>query len=311
LVRRACADEKEKGRRLAGPANHGELQAMKAEPLAIRPAGTSPAQLAAYSSLLNTAFATAKFTPESLAWRYRDNPAGTVVGADAWDGERLAAHYVTCPLEARIEGATVRGLLSLNTATHPDYQGRGLFTRLAETAYGQGADAGFDFVIGVANANSTPGFLRKLAFQEVGRLHAGVLARTPRAFSDAPVQYQGAWRPDLLTWRLANPQGRYVTARQGDLLGVWARTHLPFVRCGAFLPVADGAPARRSSAPLAATLFIGLEPRMALGRQGFLPVPERLRPSPLNLIWRRLGADAPPALEPDAVAINFLDFDPY
>ena len=284
---------------------------MTATTLAIRPAGTSPAQLAAYASLLNSVFGAGKFTIDALAWRYRDNPAGGVVGADAWDGERLAAHYVTCPVEARIEGATVRGLLSLNTATHPDYQGRGLFTRLAETAYARGADDGFEFVIGVANANSTPGFLRRLAFQDVGRLHAGLLARTPASFSGAPVQYQGSWRPELLGWRLANPQGRYVTARRGELLGIWAKTHLPLVRCGAFLPATEALPATNRSAPLAATLFIGLEPRMALGRQGFVPAPDRLRPSPLNLIWRAFGAGAPAALRPDAVAINFLDFDPY
>jgi len=40
-------------------------------------------------------------------------------------------------------------------------------------------------------------------------------------------------------------------------------------------------------------------------------VPERLRPSPLNLIWRRLGDNAPAELRSDAVALNFLDFDPY
>jgi len=59
---------------------------MTAAALLIRPAGTSPAQLAAYSSLLNATFATDKFNPAALAWRYRDNPAGTVIGADAWDG---------------------------------------------------------------------------------------------------------------------------------------------------------------------------------------------------------------------------------
>jgi hypothetical protein len=123
------------------------------------------------------------------------------------------------------------------------------------------------------------------------------------------VQYQGAWRPELLDWRLANPQGRYVTARRGGLFAVWAETHLPFVRSGAFLPDVAGREGGR--APLAATLFIGLEPRLSLGRQGFLPVPEALRPSPLNLIWRRLGDSAPSELRRGAVAINFLDFDPY
>jgi GNAT superfamily N-acetyltransferase len=283
---------------------------MTTEALAIRPAGVEPAQLDAYSALLNATFETSQFNVPALAWRYRDNPAGQVVGADAWDGERLAAHYVACPLEARIDGKVVKGLVSLNTATHPDYQGRGLFTKLAEAAYGQGAAAGHSFVIGVANANSTPGFLRRLAFQDVGRLHAGVLARLPSRFSDAPVQYQGAWRQELLAWRLANPDGRYVAARRRGLIGVWARTHLPFVRCGAFLPD-EGQVIAAARTPPAATLFIGLEPRMALARQGFLPVPERLRPSPLNLIWRKIGPDAPDALRPDAVAINFLDFDPY
>ncbi len=283
---------------------------MTAQALAIRPAGTTPALLDAYSALLNASFATDKFNPAALAWRYRDNPAGTVIGADAWDGERLAAHYVACPLEARIDGELVRGLVSLNTATRPDYQGQGLFTRLAEHAYGLGRDAGYGFVIGVANANSTPGFLRKLAFQDAGRLHAGVLARLPNRFETAAVQYQGAWREDLLAWRLANPDGRYATARRGGLTCVWARTHLPFVQCGAFLPY-SGELAGVGRAPMAATLFIGLEPRMPLGRHGFLPIPKRLRPSPLNLIWRALGEAAPKALKPDAAAINFLDFDPY
>lgn len=288
---------------------------MIAEALDIRPAGTSPAQLEAYARLLNASFGSDRFNPAALAWRYGDNPAGQVVGADAWDGERLAAHYVTCPLEARIEGRVSQGLLSLNTATHPDYQGRGLFTRLAETAYAAGAAAGYGFVIGVANANSTPGFLKKLGFQHAGRLQAGILPALPRRFSEVAVQYQGAWRAELLRWRLANPDGRYLAARSGALLGVWARTHLPFVRCAAFLPgtAADLhlGPRVGHGAPRAATLFLGLEPRVALGRHGFVSIPDAMRPSPLNLIWRALGQGVPQALKPGEVALNFLDFDPY
>jgi GNAT superfamily N-acetyltransferase len=282
---------------------------MTAQALTTRPSGTSPEQLQAYSTLLNSVFQTTKFSVEALAWRYRDNPAGAVVGVDAWDGERLAAHYVTCPVDARVDGKAVKGLLSLNTATHPDYQGQGLFTRLAQAAFDQGAASGHSFVIGVANANSTPGFLRKLAFQDVGPLQAGLLARRPARFSDAPVQYEGDWDAAHLAWRLANPAGRYAKARSGGLTGVWARTHLPFIRCGAFLR--DPSLSRPALGPLGTTLFIGLEPRLNLGVQGFLPIPDRFKPSPLNLIWRSLGKGAPARLEPGAVALNFLDFDPY
>jgi hypothetical protein len=204
----------------------------------------------------------------------------------------------------------VKGLLSLNTATDPDYQGRGLFTALAEASYAQGLAAGYEFVIGVANANSTPGFLRRLAFQKVGQLEAGVLPRPPRRFEDEAqaVQFRGDWRDELLAWRLANPAGRYVAARHGELTGIWAPTHLPLVNCGAFLPGGSELPLL-ARGPLGATLFIGLEPRWRRG--GFLPIPARLRPSPLNLIWRPLSARVPRELMADAAALNFLDFDPY
>jgi GNAT superfamily N-acetyltransferase len=285
---------------------------MGAWDLEIRPADAKSGRLAGYSRLLSDVFGEGpKFTETAIAWRYRDNPVGTVVGADAWDGERLAAHYAVCPLEAVIEGRVIRGLLSLNTATHPDYQGRGLFSRLAESAYAQGAAAGYEFVVGVANANSTPGFLRRLGFQDCGRLEAGILGRRPKDFLDRPVQFQGSWRNDTLAWRLANPAGRYLSSHSGALTAVWARTHLPFVRCGAFLAAMPEHTTPPAPSPLCASLFIGLEPRLDLARQGFWPVPERFRPSPLNLIWRRLGSSAPAQLERQAAAISFLDFDPY
>jgi len=284
---------------------------MTAGGLDIRPAGTEPGQIAAYAALLAEVFGGDKFSAAAVAWRYRDNPAGTVVGADAWDGERLAAHYVTCPLEAVVEGRVARGLLSLNTATHPDYQGRGLFTQLAGAAYARGADAGYEFVIGVANANSTPGFLKRLAFQHVARLQAGVLLRRPKRLGVTPVQFAGHWRDALLGWRLANPAGRYAAARRGGVIGVYARTHLPLVQCAAFLPDAGQALGERAGAPRAATLFLGLEPRLDLPSHGFWPIPDRFRPSPLNLIWRPLADTVPRELDPRAVALNFLDFDPY
>ena len=283
---------------------------MSTDGLEIRPAGVSAGQLDAYSALLGQVFgASPKFTAEAIAWRYRDNPAGQVVGADAWAGETLAAHYVTCPMRAVVEGRALKGLLSLNTATHPDFQGRGLFTRLAETTYEAGATQGYDFVIGVANAQSTPGFLRKLAFQHVAPLEAGILTHTPRRFTPAPLAFAAAWTPETLAWRLLNPATDYRSSRHGALTAIWADTHLPGVRCVAFL---EGQPPETLHArPLGFSLFLGLDPRLNLGRFGLIRLPERFRPSPLNLIYRPLSEAAPRTLDPAAVALNFLDFDPY
>ena len=283
---------------------------MNTAPLQIAPSRTDTAALEAYSGLLSAVFgAGPKFSSEALAWRYLHNPAGAVVGADAWAGETLAAHYVTCPMAATVEGQRLRGLLSLNTATHPDFQGQGLFTRLARQTYDQGTELGHDFVIGVANAQSTPGFLGRLGFQHVGRLDAGLMARTPRRFEPAEVQFSGTWDGATLAWRLANPAVAYRIVRRGALTGVYADTHLPGVRCAGFVEAeADGA---QATAPLGLTLFLGLDPRIPLGRLGFAPLPDRFRPSPLNLIYRPLSARAPRSLDPKATAISFLDFDPY
>ena len=67
---------------------------MTSEALAIRPAGTAPDQLAAYARLLSGVFHSDKFSEAAVGWRYRDNPAGAVVGADAWAGEQSASPAV-------------------------------------------------------------------------------------------------------------------------------------------------------------------------------------------------------------------------
>lgn len=277
--------------------------------LQIRASGAGRQQLEAYSGLLQKVFGEAeKFSVEALAWRYRDNPDGAVVGFDAWDGERLCAHYVTCPTTARIDGQSVRGLLSLNTATDPDYAGQGLFTRLAQATYEAGAVAGQGFIMGVANANSTPGFLRKLGFQLVAPLEAGVLLRQPARFEAPDIGFRIDWTPRRLAWRLANPASAYGVRDRDGLTVISAPTHLPLVRCVAF--TAEGL-VEPGGATLGASLFIGLEPRLNLSALGFLRLPERFRPSPLNLIYRPLNAPAPASLDAARTAISFLDFDPY
>lgn len=295
---------------LAGASNRSVIpRAMTAGGVEFARSGARPDQLQAYAALLGAVFGPGpKFTPQALAWRYRDNPAGEVVGTDAWSGQTLAAHYVTCPIRAIVGGQALSGLLSLNTATHPDFQGKGLFTELARATYAAGAEAGFDFVVGVANDNSTPGFIKKLEFQLVAPLAAGVLPFPPRRLSERPVQYAADWTPELLAWRLANPAATYGADRRGTLTRITAGTHLPFVRCVAYLPGVDVAP---RPAGLGADLFIGLEPRLDLTGGGFVALPQRFRPSPLNLIYRPLNARAPKTLAADQVALSFLDFDPY
>src|SRR5882672_10342010 len=107
---------------------------------ALREVSVDDASIAQVAGLLRQVFPrSAHFTNEAVRWQYRDNPDGHVVGYNAWLGDELAGHYVTIPLLARVNGREEKGLLSLNTATHPSHQGKGLFTKLANATYEHGA----------------------------------------------------------------------------------------------------------------------------------------------------------------------------
>lgn len=286
------------------------------QPMRFAPVRNDPATLAQYGALFAACFpGTGKFTSAYLDWLYVANPDGAAVGYDAWDGERLAAHYVCVPARAWVEGAEVLVLLSLNTATHPDYQGKGLFTKLAAMTYEAGAQAGFDGVYGVANANSTPGFVRKLGFQLVRPLEARVgLGRLQHAAKPtaAALSFERSWTPASLAWRCANPHNRVhtVSTHGGKRLQFHAAAmgkHLP-----AYAELdAQAAPAPEGgAAPSLLRLFIGLAPDATSRYWNYASIPMRLRPSPLNLIWRPFTPRVP-LLDASRIQFTFLDFDAY
>jgi len=104
-------------------------------------------------------------------WLYRKNPAGFALGFLAFSQTTLAAQYVTsasqlwCPPEKRVS----KVLMSLNTATHPEHQKKGLFSKTAKMTYELAAKKGYFAVYGFPNNNSLPGF-KKLGFYELDAL---------------------------------------------------------------------------------------------------------------------------------------------
>jgi len=283
--------------------------------LSFAPVQNDPATLAKYGALFAACFpGTDKFTPAYLDWLYVANPDGAAVGYDAWDGERLAAHYVCVPARAWVEGQEVRVLLSLNTATHPDYQGKGLFTKLAAMTYEAGAQAGFEGCYGVANANSTPGFVRKLGFQLVRPLEArvgvGSLRHAPKPAA-ASLSFERSWSPEALAWRCANPHNRVWQRSSGARLQFHAAA-VKGVPAYAELDAASVAAKAGASAPAAfpVRLFIGLAPDATSRYWNYASIPMRLRPSPLNLIWRAFTPRVP-QLDAARIQFTFLDFDAY
>ena len=278
----------------------------------IRQTAIDSASIASYSSLLGDVFGKPElFTKEYIKWQYADNPDGNIVGFNAYDGETLAAHYVTQPMQARVRGVKMKGLLSLNTATHPEHQGKGLFVKLANQTYSYAAEQGYDFVIGVANQNSVHGFTKKMGFQLVGQLHALLgMGALPYSSNLSSFSYYKDWSPEALAWRLRNPCNQYGVSNDRNVV-ITSPTAYPMITAtlGTFDKKTYAVNPRPSSFSVL-NLWIGANRDITSKTNLYFNIPNRLRPAPLYLIFKALNSSIAP-LDFDDVFFQALDFDAY
>lgn len=104
-----------------------------------------------------------------FAWKHEENAFGPSPAWVACDGELLVGFRALMRWEFRDGARIVRAVRAVDTATHPDYQGLGIFTRLTLRAIDELAAEGVEFVFNTPNDQSRPGYL-KMGWQVVGQL---------------------------------------------------------------------------------------------------------------------------------------------
>lgn len=278
-----------------------------------------------------------------LRWSYRDSPLGP-----AWeryhyikapdDGRPLlVAHHVIAARRFRgPEGQRCEAALSQHSAIRSGYQRARHFTRLGREVYAEAEAAGRAFVVGVANAKSTPAGLKHLDWRLVGPLPVRVIPPAGRSRRDLhhaevsenwlesggfddfaaavdchPVTaWSTDWTAEALRWRLACPFAHYWVHASDDLALVTTRIRhkrLPVTVVLKTFPLGPRpVPATRAIRSIvrwhrsAFAVHAGFNPAVTV--RGIKP-PRRLQPSPLNLIVRSLN----PAL--DNTGIDFDSFE--
>lgn len=307
----------------------------------------SDSYLRAASSLLHEVFQIPRFADARfLDWLYRQNPDGPAVVSDEFVGEACKGHYCVVPCSMVSEGKRLPVSLSLNTAVSADIRLKGTFARLGEECYAQAADRGITAVIGVANANSTPGIVRRLNFRlvrplpvvigvPVALLQSEFVSRAVDAMAEADlaqlletVDYErsgrGAgwsvvWTPELLAWRLRSPASQYTLHWSDSALAVSTtetRHGVPFAILLKVFPRKAGGAIHGAKLAAAACrahrapLFVYCGTNDAVSFRG-VPLPMKLRPRPLNMIYRQLRPEAPNNERFELGNFEFLDFDAY
>ena len=116
---------------------------------------------------LSRACFTAHIDENIVKQRYIDNPYDDLLMYVAEDEGRIVANYSALPVFLNIEGKKYKAAMSLNIMTHPDYEGRGLFVKLATALSEDMKNRGYAINYVFPNYLSNGIFCAKLGWQDV------------------------------------------------------------------------------------------------------------------------------------------------
>lgn len=261
---------------------------------------SNPVEMQRLVDLQNTVYeGLHRFTDEIFKYWYLENPQGQAIAFNAYDGDLMISHYVCVAKKMVIEGRVVNGILSMATVTHPNYRGRGLFKTLAKMTYDCARENGYEFVIGVANANSYPGFMKYFPFQSVGQLNFKV--GYGRHISPASNKtFTGFWDEESIKWRC-----KKYKQDGNTIIGDYGRFGRTLMGC-INEQLVDKIHLPKAGLSLKPTLFIGLggEPKGI-----FVKMPKIIKHSPFNLIFLDLTDGKLPPITKDNIFFQLFDFD--
>lgn len=117
-------------------------------------------------------------TDEYWMWKHTRNPFGASAVLIAEAGGQLVGLRVFMRWDWRRGAERFRAVRAVDTATHPDFQGRGIFSRLTRELVERMRADGVDFIFNTPNSKSRPGYL-KMGWHAVGRTDLAIAPLRP------------------------------------------------------------------------------------------------------------------------------------
>lgn len=112
-----------------------------------------------------------------FAWKHERNPFGLSLAWVAEEEGSIIGFRTFLRWEFERDGEVVHAARAVDTATHPDHRGKGVFSRLTLHGLDELYAAGVAFVFNTPNDQSRPGYL-KMGWQVLGRLPTVVRPRS-------------------------------------------------------------------------------------------------------------------------------------
>lgn len=109
-------------------------------------------------------------------WKHVENPFGKSPVLLAFENDQLIGVRAFMKWEWRQGEKIFKAVRAVDTATHPAFQGKGIFSKLTAQLVNECKEEGVDFIFNTPNKKSMPGYL-KLGWRSLGKLNISVSVR--------------------------------------------------------------------------------------------------------------------------------------
>ena len=137
---------------------------------------STPEDIPAIVALLQLSLGESLIKKSSRSWNYKhvDNPFGVSQVLLAFENDVLVGVRAFMKWQWRLGTEVWTAYRAVDTATHPDYQGQGIFKKLTLQALDEIQKEGETFVFNTPNNNSRPGYL-KMGWQIIDAIELAVV----------------------------------------------------------------------------------------------------------------------------------------
>jgi len=149
------------------------------------------------------------------SWAYIENPNGEPIISLCFDEKKLVGHYAVIPIKLKDRKNKIfKAVLSMTTMVDRAYRRHGVFVKQANEVYEEAQSKGYKVVIGFPNANSAPGFKKRLNWilEEdlfVAKLSKNDLMQIKTNYSQNVLMFNISDEKNL-KWRLNKPNHEYI-----------------------------------------------------------------------------------------------------
>lgn len=131
-------------------------------------------------------------------WRFKhvENPFGKSLVLIAEENDAIIGVRAFMRWKWQQGGNIFSAFRAVDTATHPNYQGKGVFKKLTLKALELGKERGDHFVFNTPNQQSKPGYL-KMGWKEIDKLNTQIIPVFPFSWNSNSVQQYPQNTPNL------------------------------------------------------------------------------------------------------------------